>query len=237
MSSFTDQEQVNYVGHNNFPSKNNPYSNTYNAGWCNHPNFLWNNNQNVQNPQGQQTNFQQGNTYQAPPQVMHLKPKQKKNDLEGAILQFITVQQQTNAQTNLSIQKLEATTSQAIQRLETHVGQMAKEMSERKMSEFPSQTIHNLRGHKQVNAVTFLRNGKVIDNKVETEKEVQAPPTKATTSTKVIEREYVTLPLFPQRLVKLKKEKQLLDVFETLKKVEINIHLLVKCSFSYEISP
>jgi hypothetical protein len=33
MSSFIDQEQLNYVGQNNYPPKNNPYSNTYNAGW------------------------------------------------------------------------------------------------------------------------------------------------------------------------------------------------------------
>jgi hypothetical protein len=47
VSSFTDQEQVNYVGQNNFPLKNNPYSNTYNAGWHNYPKFSWSNNQNV----------------------------------------------------------------------------------------------------------------------------------------------------------------------------------------------
>jgi hypothetical protein len=33
MFSFTDQEQANYVGQNNYPPKNNPYSNTNNTGW------------------------------------------------------------------------------------------------------------------------------------------------------------------------------------------------------------
>ncbi|KAL1156681.1 hypothetical protein V6Z11_A08G106800 [Gossypium hirsutum] len=37
----TEKEQVNYMGNNNFRSQNNPYSNTYNAGWRNHPNFSW----------------------------------------------------------------------------------------------------------------------------------------------------------------------------------------------------
>jgi hypothetical protein len=37
--SSADQEQANYVGQNNYPPKNNPYSNTYNPGWRNHPNF------------------------------------------------------------------------------------------------------------------------------------------------------------------------------------------------------
>ena len=35
--SSADQEQANYVG--KYPFKNNPYSNTYNLGWRNHPNF------------------------------------------------------------------------------------------------------------------------------------------------------------------------------------------------------
>ncbi|GLT53044.1 hypothetical protein SLA2020_263410 [Shorea laevis] len=39
MSPFADQEQANYVGQGGFPPKNNPYSNTYNAGWRNHPIF------------------------------------------------------------------------------------------------------------------------------------------------------------------------------------------------------
>ena len=38
--------------------------------------------------------------------------------------------------------------------------------------------------------------------------------------------EKVNAPLFPQRLVKPKKEKKLLDIFEILRKVHINIPLL-----------
>jgi hypothetical protein len=52
MFSFTDQKYANYVGQNNYPPKNNPYSNTYNARWQTHPNFSWSNAQHVQNPQG-----------------------------------------------------------------------------------------------------------------------------------------------------------------------------------------
>jgi hypothetical protein len=125
------------VGQNNYPPKNNPYSNTYNAGWRTQPNFSWSTTQNVQNPQGQQRNFQQGNNYQAPPQVVQLNPEPKKNDLEIALLQFMIEQQQANAQTSQAIQKLEVTTSQAIQILETQLGELAKELSERKRGEFP----------------------------------------------------------------------------------------------------
>jgi hypothetical protein len=44
-------------------------------------------------------------------------------------------------------------------------------------------------------------------------------------TTMVSENEKVNAPPFPQRLVKPKKEKQLMDIFQTLRKVEINIPL------------
>ena len=55
------EETVNYV--NNFNrQENNPYSNTYNPGWRNHPNFSWSNNSGQKNypPPG----FQQQNKSQ-----------------------------------------------------------------------------------------------------------------------------------------------------------------------------
>jgi hypothetical protein len=118
MFSFTYQEKAKYFGQNNYPPKNNPYSNTYNAGWRNHPNFSWSNNQNTQNPQRQQRNFQQGYNYQVPPQAVQLNPKPKKNDLESALLQFMTVQQQSNTQTSQAIQfTIEADCEQIINHL------------------------------------------------------------------------------------------------------------------------
>ena len=68
--------------------------------------------------------------------------------------QFRIEQRQTNAKHE-----------QAIQRLEVTVGQLAKEMNVRKQGEFPAQTIPNLGGHQQVQAVTVLRSGKVIGTK------------------------------------------------------------------------
>ena len=44
-------EQANYMG-NQFQGRkaNNPYSNTYNLGWHNHPNFSWSNNNDMTAP-------------------------------------------------------------------------------------------------------------------------------------------------------------------------------------------
>jgi hypothetical protein len=53
--------------------------------------------------QGQRRNFQQGKNNQAPSQAVQLNLELKKNDLEGAILQFLTAQQQTIAQTSQTI--------------------------------------------------------------------------------------------------------------------------------------
>ena len=46
----TQVEQAQYVGNFGRP-QNNPYSQTYNPGWRNHPNFSWKNNQNMGNVQ------------------------------------------------------------------------------------------------------------------------------------------------------------------------------------------
>ena len=71
----------------------------------------------------------------------------------------------------------------------------------------------------------LLRSGKSVDNKVGLKETIQEPPIESSTS-KVSEKEKVNAQPFLQRLVKPKKEKQLLDIFETLRKVEINIHVL-----------
>ncbi|XP_022024202.1 uncharacterized protein LOC110924508 [Helianthus annuus] len=48
---YTCHEEVDYLG-NQIRPQNNPYSNTYNPGWRNHPNFGWKANSNNQNPLG-----------------------------------------------------------------------------------------------------------------------------------------------------------------------------------------
>ncbi|KAG8478792.1 hypothetical protein CXB51_028622 [Gossypium anomalum] len=74
----TDEKQVHYMGNNNSRSQNNPYSNTYNAGWRTHPNFLW----------GGQRNQRQQNplSFQQPPYQQEKKP-----NLEEMLTKFIAV--------------------------------------------------------------------------------------------------------------------------------------------------
>lgn len=162
-------------------------------------------------------NYQQGSNFQAQQQTQ----EPKKLDFESTVLQLLQQQQQTSNQQG-----------QAIQKLEMQLGQIANELSERKKGEFRSQAIPNPRGQEEVKAITLLKNGKVVDNKVGANEEesgyeiVGASPTKEMASKNVSEKKKVIVPPFPQKLVKQKKEQHLLDNFETLRKVEINIPLL-----------
>ncbi|XP_040369767.1 uncharacterized protein LOC121051453 [Rosa chinensis] len=58
-------ESVNAIGgyqgnHGGPPRpRYDPYSNTYNPGWRDHPNFKWTNNENTQNPLGGNSNYDQ----------------------------------------------------------------------------------------------------------------------------------------------------------------------------------
>jgi hypothetical protein len=56
---------------------------------------------------------------------------------------------------------------------------MAKELSKGERNKFPAL---NPRGHKQLKAVTTLRSGKSVDNRVGTNKTIQEYPAKVTTS-------------------------------------------------------
>ncbi|KAG8493072.1 hypothetical protein CXB51_010380 [Gossypium anomalum] len=108
----TNNEQIHYMGNNNCKSQNNPYSNTYNADWRNHPNFSWGGqgNQRQQNPPG----------FQQPPYQQEKKP-----NLEEMLTKFIVVSETRfqNTETTLKNQQV------SIQELETQIGQLSKLIS------------------------------------------------------------------------------------------------------------
>src|SRR5262249_44603896 len=130
-------EQVDYVG-NQGRYQNNPYSQTYNPGWRNHPNFSYANNQNVQRP-----NFPLG--YQKP-QLPHPLPQEKKPSLEELLIQFIHNSESRHRNQEASIHNLE-----------NQIGQLAKMQSERQLGSLPSNTETNPK--EEAKAIT-LRSGK-----------------------------------------------------------------------------
>jgi hypothetical protein len=89
--------------------------------------------------------------------------------------QMLTTQEQFMAeekQFRIEPRQTNAKHEQAIQRLEVEMGQMAKELCGRKQGEFPTQTIPNLGGHQQLQAVTVLRSGKRIGTKETTQSQI-----------------------------------------------------------------
>ncbi|XP_020249380.1 uncharacterized protein LOC109826769 [Asparagus officinalis] len=152
-------EQVNYV--NNFNQKGDPFSNTYNPGWRNHPNFSY------RNPPGNPmpaSNFGPPG-FRAPQSNF---PSQKSN-LENMMEKFVTTQSKLNEE----FKQQQQTTNEVVKQLaskmdslathnkmlETQITQLAQNVSSssRPSGMLPGQPETNPRSH--VNAIT-LRSGK-----------------------------------------------------------------------------
>ncbi|CAL8988176.1 unnamed protein product [Prunus brigantina] len=231
-------EQANALQARN--PNNDPYSNTYNPGWRNHPNFKWSNNSNVQQSQGPPPGFQiqQRQFQQAPQQVQEQKGDQM-GELQDMFKKFMGQQMQTN-------QNLQ----NAVNKLEVQVGQIASSLSNRASGTFPSQTEVNPRHQEHAKAIHILRSGKQVDNKVGDANEeqedgenveiLQPPHGQPTGSTKqplnapgkstgpkvssnanqvpISTNSFRPIAPFPSRLSKSKKDQGFDEIMETFKK-------------------
>ncbi|CAB4278459.1 unnamed protein product [Prunus armeniaca] len=147
-------EQANQVFDFN-RQRNNLYSNTYNPGWKNHPNFSWSNNQNVQGPP---TGF---------------TPQEKKHGLEDIITQLAGNVNILSVNTNQFMSKTETTLqNQAafIQNLEVQMGQLANVLTGRVNGALPSKTEIIPKSQEHAKAIT-LWNGRPIKTAVDLDEE------------------------------------------------------------------
>ena len=138
----TDTAYVDYVGSSSRP-QNNPYSNTYNPGWRNHPNFSWNNNNNVQKGNPNPPPGFQG-TFNQPP----------KSSVEEMLAKLVKDSEERNKSLDIILKNQDTTLRNheaSIKNLETQVGQIAKLLSERPQGSLPGNTEVNPR--EQVNVV------------------------------------------------------------------------------------
>ncbi|XP_017970470.1 PREDICTED: uncharacterized protein LOC108660713 [Theobroma cacao] len=136
-----DSASVQFVGNFN-KQQNNPYSNTYNPGWRNHPNFSWNNNT---GPSNSNPNVPPGFQQQSRPPI-----PEKKSQVEELILQYMS-------KTDPIIQSYGA----SLRNLETQMGQLANSINSRPQGALPSDIEVNPKGKEPCNAVT-LRSGKEV---------------------------------------------------------------------------
>ncbi|XP_057247487.1 uncharacterized protein LOC125492826 [Beta vulgaris subsp. vulgaris] len=148
-------EQALYVSNFNKHPQNDPYSNIYNPGWRNHPNFSWRN-------QGQQN----ANVNSQIPPGFHQKQPQ----------------QEIRPSWELAIEKLANATSERIEKLETKVdqiaisnrnvelqlGQLSIAINSRAQGALPSKIEVNPKQHCNV---VSLRNGKELSTIKSTIKE------------------------------------------------------------------
>ncbi|CAN6700771.1 unnamed protein product [Malus baccata var. baccata] len=248
-------ESANVIG---FQSQNqprhDPYSNTYNPGWKDHPNFKW------REPQQTQP---QGGFRQQPP-GFYTKPY--------APTQALPQPAQTtsgNALDNDTLVKLLTTLTQGQENQNKRVDQLEKQMGQivevvgqiRDQGKLPSSTIPNPNGGFKSAKAILLRSGKEIGagptpsqlglkkvEKLQIEDEEASPLTakvgapllqasnvpnlsKSANKGKNVSNSVPTnvfpsnVP-FPSRFMQTKKEEAEKDILETFRKVQVNIPLL-----------
>ncbi|XP_057247938.1 uncharacterized protein LOC130590061 [Beta vulgaris subsp. vulgaris] len=243
-----DTQEVNALGYQG-NRKYDPYSNSYNPGWKDHPAFSYKQgNKNFQgnrNFQGNQ-NFQQGN--RPPPFKQPYQPQGQSSssksmsteDMIKALTKNVTTMQSNMVQ-------FQQETKSSIYNLETQVGQMSSVMNRlvaQTSGKLPSQTEVNPK--KNLSVVT-LRSGKeLIDHApekgkvVEEQTRVEDEEVEVLTPSKEVEEvvspsshqevksfpDYKPTPPFPDALKDNRKLDLSKDIYETFSQCNVNIRLL-----------
>ncbi|CAN6566350.1 unnamed protein product [Malus baccata var. baccata] len=241
-------ESANAIG---FQGQNqtryNPYSNTYNPGWRDHPNMKW---REPQQP-AQQGGFRQNpHGFPRPYQQNHPPPAQPRTSSPMDNDQL--VQLLTNVGQGMQNQAKE------VEDLKKQMGQMVEFMGQfsREQGKLPSSTNVNPKGGFESAKAIMLRSGKEVGSESDTPKSAQKEDEKlqneeGSTSTPT---EKVNQPLpqaliipksakqgklssnslntnlthvpFPRRFMQSKKNESEKDILETYRKVQVNIPLL-----------
>ncbi|KAL5574623.1 hypothetical protein UlMin_016322 [Ulmus minor] len=189
-----NSEQANYVSNFQRP-QHNPYSNTYNPGWRNHPNLSWGNNQGGFKPSS--------SSYQ---------PQEKKQtDLEEILGKFIE-----ESRTNFRNQE-------AINRdIQNQLGQLSKQIAERSQGSLPTDTI-NPKEHAK--AITLRSGKELEwqrKSEKKNEESKEKPSTSQDVQPSPNAKYEPPIP-YPQRLNKKKLDNQFDKFLEIFKKLHINI--------------
>nr|XP_027060970.1 uncharacterized protein LOC113687591 [Coffea arabica] len=226
-------EQVNMAGHAPAPrNQYDLYSNTYNPGWTDHPNFSYGGNRQSNFMPSRQQEYQQQYQFRPPPH-----PPSASSSLEDMMKQLIASTAQHQQKTDSELRNIRSQMGQ-IQAMQNQINQMAisiNRLESQVNGRLPSQPELNL---KNVSAMT-LRSGKEIQgpelvtpkdkDEEKIEKELQAENT-STKNPVVLPYPIIDVktnpPPFSCRLEKLKKQDKEKEILEVFHKVEINIPLL-----------
>ncbi|XP_052288726.1 uncharacterized protein LOC127899394 isoform X2 [Citrus sinensis] len=208
-------DQANVINTFNKP---NPYSQTYNPGWKNHPNFSWRNNNNAQSSQAPPPqNFQNPQPY-AP----YVPPPWK--NLEDTMHSFIRKQDVINNQN-----------AQTFSDLKDTFAKIASALTIQEKGKFPAQPQPNPKIQQnsptdQVKSVITLRSGKVVDRPMPEPYENDKNSKGKEGLNELTPSEEITSvppePPFPHALNKSKKSNHSSEIYEIFKQVKVNIPLL-----------
>ncbi|KAM1519904.1 hypothetical protein ACFX15_022171 [Malus domestica] len=236
-------ESAHAVGYGNQNQpRGDPFSNTYNQGWHDHPNFRW---RDAQQP-AQQGGFRQPPGFfprpmapQPPPQAQSSQNNSGTSMNDDKTYQLLTTMAQ-----GLQTQAKE------VNELKKQMGQMAEFLGQiRENGKLPSTTVVNPKGGFESAKAITLRSGKEVGSKAHEsaqnkEEEPSHPtarvvppmpqppkPSHPSTSGNVVPNvvnSNTNLPNvpFPRRFAQFKNEEEEKDVLETFRKVQVNIPLL-----------
>ena len=142
--------------------RNDPYSNTYNPGWRDHPNFKWREPQQPQNQGGfrQQPPGFFSKTYGQPQNQAQSGPNSSGTSLDNdALLKILT--KLSNGQEDQA--KAMQNQDKRVDQLEKQIGQIAEFVGKfREPGQLPSSTIQNPKGGFESAKAIILRSGKEI---------------------------------------------------------------------------
>ncbi|KAA3477871.1 hypothetical protein EPI10_011729 [Gossypium australe] len=129
---------IYYIG--NFNRNNNPYSNTYNPRWKQHPNFSWSN-QGVGNSSNNVTSKQPGYNQPMPQKNVQQSSTSSYSSMEALLKEYMTMNDVSSC---------------ILRALENQVGKISKALSSRPQGAF-SRDIENSRSHgkKHCKAITL----------------------------------------------------------------------------------
>ncbi|XP_027174801.1 uncharacterized protein LOC113774472 [Coffea eugenioides] len=226
-------EQVNMAGHVPAPrNQYDRYSNTYNPGWRDHPNFSYGGNRQSNFMPSRQQEYQQQYQFRPPPPPSSASPS-----LEDMMKQLMASTAQHQQKTDSELRNIRSQMGQ-IQAMQNQISQMAisiNRLESQVNGRLPSQPELNL---KNVSAMT-LRSGKEIQGpelatpKDKDEEKIEKGLQAENTSIKnpvVLPDPIIDVktnpPPFPCRLEKPKKQDKEKEILEVFRKVEINIPLL-----------
>ncbi|KAL5568112.1 hypothetical protein UlMin_024687 [Ulmus minor] len=234
----SNPESVCYVG--NMNRNNNPFSNTYNPGWRQHPNFSWSNQGAGQgsNSAPQRPQFPPGFQQQQKPQTSEFP-----SSMESLLKEYM-------ARNDTVIQSQAA----SLRNLENQVGQLANELKNRPPGTLPSNTESPKRDGKEHCKAITLRGGKTLEEpeineknqkelvsrqeeenneqgKVKEEsKEAEKSGEKSGANSAAMPQQNFQQkrppPPFPQRFQKQQQDQQFRRFLDVLKQLHINIPLV-----------